>query len=91
MAQEGEDTKSTAEAERRLMRERVLKVVLTSEARQRLANIKIVKPEVAKLVEDQVIQLATAGKVKRPISDEELKEFLSALQQPKRDFKIRWI
>lgn len=79
------------EQERKLMRERVLRVILTSEARQRLANVKMVKPDVAGLIEDQIIQLASTGKVKRPITDEELKQFLAALQQPKKDFKIRWI
>lgn len=79
------------EQERKLMKERVLRVILTSEARQRLANVKMVKPDVAGLIEDQIIQLASTGKVKRPITDEELKQFLAALQQPKKDFKIRWI
>lgn len=79
------------EQEKKLLRERVLRVVMTSEARQRLANVKMVKPDVAALIEDQIIQLASAGKVKRPITDEEVRQFLAALQQPKRDFKIRWI
>lgn len=78
------------EQQRRVMRERVLRVLLTSEARQRLTNVKMVKPDVAQMIEDHIIQLASTGKVKRAITDEELKQFLAAFQQPKKDFKIRW-
>ena len=85
-----DEQKQQEEAEKRQMRERVLRILLTSEARQRLANIKMVKPEVAKMIEDQIIQLASAGKITKPINDEEIKRFLSTMQQQKREFKIRW-
>lgn len=78
------------EQQRKVLRERVLRVLLTSEARQRLTNVRMVKPDVAQMIEDHIIQLASSGKVKSPITDEELKQFLVALQQPKKDFKIRW-
>ena len=41
-----------------VMREQMLKVLLTTEARERLANIKMVKPDIARLIENQIIQLA---------------------------------
>lgn len=79
------------EVEKQVVREELLRVLLTSEARQRLMNVKIVKPDVAKVVEDRIIQLASAGKLKRAITDEELKEILMSFQQPKKEFKIRWV
>jgi programmed cell death protein 5 len=79
------------EAEKRAVREGVLRIALTSEARQRLANIRMVKPEIAKAIEEYVLQLASSGKLKRVIDDEQLKTILSSLQTEKRDFKIRWI
>jgi programmed cell death protein 5 len=88
---EGVDERKRAEEERRAAREQILKVVFTSEARQRLTNVRMVKPDIARLVEDQVVQLASTGKLTRPISDEELKSILGNLQQPKREFKIKWV
>lgn len=76
--------------ERRLLREHVLRMVLTSEARQRLTNVRMVRPEIAQTLEDQIIQLATTGKIKRALGEEDIKQFLATLQQPKREFKIRW-
>jgi len=71
-------------------RERLLKVLLTSDARQRLTNIKMVKPEVAKAIENTIIQLASSGRVKKAVSDEEIKEYLTSMQQPQKNFKIKW-
>jgi programmed cell death protein 5 len=79
-------------AKRAAMRENVMRVALTSEARQRLANIKMVKPDVARAIEEYIIQLASSGRLKRTIDDEQLKELLSTIQgQAKREFKIRRI
>ncbi|RLE49856.1 MAG: DNA-binding protein [Candidatus Methanomethylicota archaeon] len=66
-----------------------LRVILTPEARARLSNIKMVKPEFAEQLELQLIQLAQSGKIKVPITDEQLKSILMELQSRKRDFTIR--
>ncbi|MBI2184407.1 MAG: DNA-binding protein [Thaumarchaeota archaeon] len=90
MAANEADAQGKQQAERRALKEQALRILMTSEARQRLANVKMVKPEVAQMIEDQIFQLASAGKVSKPITDEDLKKFLSSLQQPKKEFKIRW-
>jgi programmed cell death protein 5 len=74
----------------RAAREQMLRVVFTSEARERLTNIRMVKPDLAESIESQIFQLVSAGRLKHQITDEELKQMLSQLQQPKRDFKINW-
>ena len=79
-----------AEKEKQLARERILRVLLTSDARQRLTNIRMVKPETAQVIEDNIIRLASEGKLKRAVTDEEVKQFLATIQQPKREFKIKW-
>jgi len=66
-----------------------LKLILTPEARQRLTNIRMVKPEFADQIEVQLIQLAQTGRVKVPISDDELKQALSRLQSQRKDIHIR--
>jgi programmed cell death protein 5 len=71
------------------MREGVLRMALTSEARQRLANVKMVKPELATSIEDYVIELASSGRLKRAVDDEQVKQMLLNLQEKKREIKIR--
>ncbi|MER3602193.1 MAG: DNA-binding protein [Nitrososphaerota archaeon] len=75
---------------RRLERELLLRRYLTPEARARLANVRMVRPEKAELVEEYVIRMAAAGRIKEPLSDEQVKVLLGALEEPKREFKIRW-
>jgi len=76
-------------AEKRAVREGVLRMALTSEARQRLANVKMVKPELASSIEEYVVQLASSGRLKAPLDDDQLKQMLVALQGKKRDITIR--
>jgi programmed cell death protein 5 len=89
MASETQD-KRLQEEQQRAVRESILRIIFSSEARERLSNIRMVKPELAKLVEDRFIQLASTGKLSHPVTDEELKQVLASMQQPKREFKIRW-
>lgn len=70
------------------MRQRVLLSLLDPEARQRLTNIRLVKPDLAAAVENYLISAASSGRLNRPLSDAELKQILLSIQQPKRDFKF---
>ena len=67
----------------------VLRVVLTPEARQRLTNLKLVKPDFAERIELQLLQIVQTGKVQLPITDQQLKEILIKLQSSRRDITIR--
>ncbi|MGA2199981.1 MAG: DNA-binding protein [Nitrososphaerales archaeon] len=77
--------------EKKALRENIMRMALTSEARQRLANIKMVKPQIAQTIEEYVIQMATSGKLKQVINDDQLKEILGSLVEKKREFTIRRI
>ena len=66
-----------------------LRQIMTTEARQRINRIKLVKPEFAEQIELQLIQIAQSGKVKLPITDEQLKWILSRLQSTSKEYKIR--
>jgi len=85
--QPGDEDSKRREAEA-AMRQRVLMVVLDSQARQRLMNIRMVKPDLAAVVENYLISAASSGRINRPLSDDELKQLLLRIQQPKKDFKI---
>ena len=67
----------------------LLRRILTPEARSRLTNLNIVKPEFTQQLELQLIQLAQQGRINLPITDEQLKELLVKLQSGRRDYKIR--
>jgi programmed cell death protein 5 len=76
------------EAEANAMRQRILQVVLDTAARQRLMNVRLVKPDLAMAVENYLINAASSGRINRPLTDEELKQLLMRIQQPKKEFKI---
>ena len=69
-------------------KEMLLKQTLSADARLRLNNVRMVKPDLADLVENYILNLTVQGKISGQISDEQLKQILSSAQQPKRDFKI---
>jgi programmed cell death protein 5 len=73
------------------LKEQYLRLFFTPEARSRLSNVKLVKPDLAIAIEDEVIQLGAAGKISHPITDEELKGMLVRVEEPRREFKIRYI
>jgi programmed cell death protein 5 len=89
LAQEQEKTQRAQQLE--MQKQALLRRILTADARQRLTNLKIVKPEFANQLELQLIQLAQQGRMELPITDEQLKEILIRLQSQRRDIKIRRI
>lgn len=64
--------------------------ILTPEARSRLANIRLTKPEFVDQIELQLIQLAQMGRVQSKITDEQLKELLKKVAGQKREINISW-
>ena len=70
------------------MRQRALTFLLDQNARQRLANIRMVKPELAMTVENYLINSASSGRLNRALTDDELKQILLNIRQPKKEFRI---
>ena len=85
---ESQERPPANEEEFNAQKENILKQILSSEARMRLNNIKMVKPELSDMVEQYLIGMATQGKLPGQLTDEQLKQILLSAQQPKRDFKI---
>ena len=86
--QQEEVQRVNAEAE--AQKQALLRQILTPEARQRMANIKMVRPDFANQLEMRLIQLAQSRRVALPINDETLKKLLAQLstQQQQRDIRI---
>jgi programmed cell death protein 5 len=75
-------------AEAQAQKEAILRQILTPKARQRLTNIKMVKPQFAEQIEMQLIQLAGSGRLKERVTDEQLKSLLLQLQGQERERKV---
>ncbi|MBI1829739.1 MAG: DNA-binding protein [Thaumarchaeota archaeon] len=82
------DEKRPDDAEVASMKDQALRTILSPQARLRLTNVRMVKPELASMVENYLIGMASQGKLNTQITDEQLKQILQSIQQPKRDFKI---
>ena len=79
-----EEQKAAVEAQK----QSILRQILTEDARQRLANIKLVRPQLAEAVEIRLIQLAQQGSLSEKLTDAQLKDILRKIQGQKRETKI---
>ena len=90
-----EELQKRAEAERQAQiaaaqRRAVLKRILTPEALARLDNIRVVRPDIVEALEQQLISLASSGRVKVPIDDETLKKILETVySQTRQEYRFR--
>ena len=82
------NTSQEKDSQLKAHKEMMLKQVLSSDARLRLNNVRMVKPDLADLVENYILNLSVQGKISGQISDDQLKQILLSVQQPKRDFKF---
>ncbi|MFX1260923.1 MAG: DNA-binding protein [Promethearchaeota archaeon] len=75
-------------AEAQAQKEAILRQILTPEARSRLTNIRMVKPQIAEQIEMQLIQLASSGRLRARVTDEQLKKLLQQITGQERERKI---
>lgn len=83
-SQEQEQAQKQLEAQKR----QAMMQILTPEARSRLANLRLTRPEMVEQIELQLIQLAQMGRVKSKITDDQLKQLLKNLVGQKREINI---
>jgi len=86
--QDDENNTQEKDSQLKAQKEIMLKQVLSADARLRLNNVRMVKPDLADLVENYILNLNVQGKISGQISDDQLKQILLSAQQPKRDFKF---
>lgn len=84
-----EQRRSQSQQQVEAQKQALMRRILTPEARQRLANIKMVRSDFAEQLELQLLQLAQTGKVKIPITDAQLKDALVRLQSQRKDITIK--
>ncbi len=92
MAQLQEQEAAKAQEEQRAaleaQKQSILRQILNEEARQRLANVRLVNPQLVEAVELRLIQLAQQGAIKEKLNDNQLKDILRKIRGQKRDTKI---
>ena len=86
-----EEQVAAQEAEIRAQRAAVLRQILSPEARSRLSNLRMVKPQFAEQLENELIRLASANRLPEiPITDQTLKTMLAQVAGRQRDTKIQF-
>jgi programmed cell death protein 5 len=66
----------------------LMRQLLTPEARERLANIRMTRPDVVDQVEGQLIMLVQSGRINQRIDDYTLRQILRRVMPTKREIKI---
>ena len=77
-----------AQAQLEAQKKQILGQIMTTEARNRLANLKLTKPELVNQIELQLIQSAQAGSLRGKVTDEQIKVLLRQIASQKREIKI---
>ena len=77
-----------AQAQFEAQKKQILGQIMTPEDRQRLANLKLTKPEMVNQIELQLIQSAQAGSLRGKVTDDQLKVLLRQIAGQKREIKI---
>ena len=77
-----------AQAQFEAQKKQILGQIMTPEARQRLANLKLTKPELVNQIELQLIQSAQAGSLRGKVTDDQIKVLLRQIAGQKRELKI---
>ncbi len=85
-----EETQEEAQKQAELRKQLVLKSILTPEARSRLTNLRLSRPEYVKAIEQRLIGLAQSGNLREKVTDSQLKGILRKIARSKsRETKIK--
>mgnify|MGYP001247553988 CR=1 FL=1 len=68
-----------------------MRLVLTPEARERLARLELSRPELAHEVRQQLSELSASERIATPVSDQSLRNILASLDSKRRESTIRRI
>ena len=64
-------------------KKQILRRIISPEGRERLARVKLVKPELVTQIENYLVGLYISGKIKKALSEEEIIKLLEMLSSRK--------
>ncbi len=76
------------QAQAEALKEQALRKILTTEAKARLANLRMVHPQQAAVLESQLLGLAQSGQIRSVIDEHTLRQLISRLKPPRREINI---
>jgi len=91
MQQQGQQQGMQQQLQAQQMEEQIniiMRQIMSPEARERLANIRMARPDFARQVEMLLIQLYQGGRLKQ-LTDEQFKALLTKISGTKRETKIQ--
>jgi programmed cell death protein 5 len=90
MQQSGQQQNEAKERAKQMeiQKQALLRQILTPEARDRLANVRVASPDIANMVESQLIQLAQSGRLAGMITDAMLRDILMRVTPQRREINI---
>ncbi|MFO7991186.1 MAG: DNA-binding protein [Thermoplasmata archaeon] len=86
---ESQEDQEEMEDQYEAQKKALLRSLLTPEARERLARLRMARPEMTESIEQQLIMLAQRGAVQGKIDDETLKNLLKKLTDKKKEINIK--
>ncbi|MFO7618065.1 MAG: DNA-binding protein [Thermoplasmata archaeon] len=84
-----EEVQGQVDQQAEQQRQAILRQILSPEARERMARLKIARAEFAEAVENQLIMLAQSGQLRNVIDDANLVQILERLTPEKREITIK--
>ncbi len=88
-SQDNQEVQAAQQEQYEQQRQAALRKILAPEARERMANLRIARPDFAEAVENQLIMLAQSGQLHTIIDDASLVQILERLTPKKREITIK--
>ncbi|PMP60996.1 MAG: DNA-binding protein [Caldisphaera sp.] len=90
---EEQERRKKIEEEQEAQKLSVLRSIMEPPALDRLNNLRLVKPDLAKIAEDTIIRLVQMGRLNTPVTEEVVKSILIELDNRSRkeyEIKFKW-
>ena len=85
---QNEQSASAQRAEAAAQRDTVMRAILEPEARERLARVRMARPDIAESLENQLLTLYQQGRVRGRIDDNTLRQLLARVTPKSRETTI---
>ena len=84
----GSSERDGREEQHKMQRAALLRQIMTPEARERLARLRMAQPDIVEAVEQQLLGLYQSGRLRGMVDDATLVSLLDRLMPKKKDIKI---